>query len=253
VSAASTVPLAFAAIRRRILLLFAFAGALLGAAASARLLSAGAGHAELDRIFELGGPTLGASYIIFGWIVGRVPLIATLVLLAGFFSRDRASGTARVLAARPVSLVAVYGARFLALVLAAFLFSALVLPLFNILLLGRWAGASTLVLVAAYIIAYAGLVALLSVFTRADAWIALLLAILALAWNALRRAGMLDAIPAGGRQFVSMILPPHGSLLAIENAFGQVSAMPWNAFLDVCIYGLTMAILAVLALARREI
>jgi hypothetical protein len=252
-SAVSHVPLAFAALRRRILLLLAFAAALLGVAASARLLSAGAGHAELDRIFELGGPTLGAGYIVFGWIVGRAPLIATLVLLAGLFSQDRATGLARVLAARPNSLLAIYSVRFVALALAAFLFSATLLPLFDLLLLGRWAGASTWLLAAAYVIAYAGLVALLSVFTRADAWIALLLAFLAVAWNALRGAGLLDAIPAGGRQFVTLILPPHGSLLAIENAFGQAAALPWNAFLDVCIYGLMTTILAALALSRREI
>jgi hypothetical protein len=247
------VPLALAALRRRILLLLAFAAALLSTAVAARMLSAGADHAELDRIFELGGPTLGAGFIVFGWLVGRFPLVATLVLLAGIFSGDRAMGTTRVLAVRPVSLLSIYGVRFLALVITAFALGALVLPLFDLLLLGRWAGISTLILAAAYVISYAGLIALLSVFTRADAWIALLLGILATAWNALRGAGMLDAIPAGGRQFVTLLLPPHASLLAIENAFGQAAAMPWNAFADVCIYGATMTILAALALGRREI
>lgn len=247
------IPLTFVALRRRTLLLAAWAAALLAVALAARLLSGGADHAELDRIFEVGGPTLGAGFIVFGWLVGRFPLVATLVMLAGIFSHDRATGTARILAVRPVSLPLLYGTRFLVLCTTAFAAGAILLPVFDLILLGRWAGPSTLVLAAAYVIAYAGVVALLSVFSRADAWIALLLGMLAIAWNALRSAGMLDALPAGGRQFVTLVLPPHASLLAIENAFGQAARMPWNAFIDICIYGATMTVLALLALIRREI
>jgi hypothetical protein len=241
------------AMRRRLLLLLAFAGVFLVTAATARALSSAGDHVEMDRLFELGGATLGAAFLVLGWLVGRFPLIATLVLLSGVFSEDRTHGTARILLARPVSPLAVYGTRYGMLCALAFVAAALLLPLFDIIMLGRWAGVATLVLIAANIIAYSGLVALLSLFSRADAWLTLLLALLAIAWNALRSAGMLDVLPAGGRQFVTLLLPPHGSLLALENAFGQLAPIPWNAFADVCIYGATMIVLAALLLRTREI
>jgi hypothetical protein len=109
------------------------------------------------------------------------------------------------------------------------------------------------VLSAAYIIAYAGLVALLSVWIRGDAWVALLLGIVAISWDALRSADLLAAVPPGGRQFVSLLLPPHGALFALESAFGNVQPVPWNAFLDVAVYGLTLTLVAGLLLRMREI
>ena len=251
-SAFAMIPLTLRALRQRFLLLFAFAGAFLLAAFSARALSGAGDHVELDRIFELGGPTLGAAYIVIGWLVGRFPLLVTLVLLAGVFSHDRHTGTARILLARPVSPVALHGVRFLALTFTAFLLAALLLPLFDLVMLGRWAGPATFVLIAANVIAYGGLIALLSSLTRADAWIALLLTILAITWNALRTVGMLDALPPGGRQFVTLILPPHGSLLALEAAFGNLEPIPWNAFTDVCIYGASMLALGLFLFHRSE-
>jgi len=241
------------AMRRRFGLLGAFAGVLLASAVASRLLSGGAGHAELDRIFQVGGTTLASALLLTGWIVGRFPMIATLVLFAGFFSRDRDTGLARLYLARPVAPIAIYGTRFVALAILAFALSVLVLPLFDLVLLGQWAGPATLVLSAAYVIAYAGLVALLSVWTRTDAWIALLLGILAVTWDALRSADLLAAVPAGGRQFVSLILPPHGALSALESAFGNIQPIPWNAFVDVCVYGVTMMVAAGLLLRVREV
>jgi ABC-type transport system involved in multi-copper enzyme maturation permease subunit len=251
-SAFALVPLALRALRRRFLLLLAFVAVFLLAALSARALGGSGGHVELDRIFELGGPTLGAAYLVVGWLVGRFPLLVTLVLLAGVFSQDRHTGTARILLARPVSPSAVYGLRFIALAAIAFLLAALLLPLFDIVLLGHWAGPATFVLIAANIIAYGGVVALLSTVTRGDAWITLLLAILAITWNALRTVGMLDALPAGGRQFVTLVLPPHASILALESAFANIQPIPWNAFLDVCAYGTSTLLLAGLLLQRGE-
>jgi hypothetical protein len=240
-------------LRRRIALLLAFAAVLIGSAAVARLLSAGSEHVELDRIFELGGTTLASAFLLLGWVVGRFPMIATLVLFAGFFSADRESGLARLYRSRPVSPITLYGVRFLTLGATVFLLSIVVLPLFDLVLLGEWAGTATFVLSAAYIIAYAGLVALLSVWIRGDAWVALLLGIVAISWDALRSADLLAAVPPGGRQFVSLLLPPHGALFALESAFGNVQPVPWNAFLDVAVYGLTLTLVAGLLLRMREI
>jgi hypothetical protein len=241
------------AIRRRLLLLAAFAAVFLIAAASARLLTAaGTGHADLDRIFEVGGPTLASAYVLAGWAIGRFPLLAVLVLMAGVLSEERASGLARLHLSRPISPYGFYGVRALTLAGAALGLSVLLLPAFDWLLLGHTQpGAS--VLAAAWIIAYGGLIAALSVWTRADAWIALLLAILATSWHALRAGGVLDAVPAGARQFLTLILPPHGALLALENAFGQGAAVPWDAFLNACLYGVVLLLIGGLALERREL
>lgn len=241
------------ALRRRFALLLGLAFVLVGSAAMARLLSAGTDHVELDRIFELGGTTLASAFLLLGWLVGRFPLIATLVLFAGFFSRDRETGMARLYLARPVTPLAVWGVRFLVLALSVLVLSAIVLPAFDLVLLGTWAGPATFVLTASYIIAYAGLIALLSTWTRGDAWIALLLALAAMSWDAMRSADLLSALPAGGRQFVSLILPPHGALFALESAFGNVQPIPWNAFVDVCVYGVTMLVVAGLLLRMREV
>jgi hypothetical protein len=241
------------ALRLRFALLGGLAAVLVGSAALARLLSSGSDHVELDRIFELGGTTLASAFLLLGWLVGRFPLIATLVLFAGFFSHDRETGLARLYLARPVSPLAVYGVRFITLATAAFLVSIVVLPAFDLVLLGDWAGTATFVLAGAYIIAYAGLVALLSVWTRADAWIALLFGVAAMTWDALRSADMLVLLPAGGRQFVSLILPPHGALFALESAFGNVQSIAWPAFMDICIYGFTLTLVAALLIRTREI
>lgn len=249
----ASVPLDLLAMRRRLLLLLAFAAVLLLSAVTARLLSSSPDHVELDRIFALGGATLASAFLILGWLVGRFPLIATLVLMAGVFSQDRAGGLARLYLARPVSPLAVWGPQMVARSLVAFAASVLVMPVFDLILLGQWAGPATLVLAAAWIVAFGGLVAFLSVWTRADAWIALLLGILAMTWFGLRTAGVLDGVPIGGRQFVTLVLPPHGALSALERAFGQIQPVPWSAFGDACIYGVTLYVLAALSIRIREI
>lgn len=241
------------ALRLRFALLGGLAVVLIGSAGLARLLSRGADHVELDTIFQLGGTTLASAFLLLGWLVGRFPLIATLVLFAGFFSRDRETGMARLYLARPISPLAVWGIRYVTLAAAAFLSSAVVLPLFDLVLLGEWAGSASFVLAGAWIIAYAGLVALLSVWTRGDAWIALLLGVAAMTWDALRGADMLALLPAGGRQFVSLILPPHGALFALESAFGSIEPVPWNALMDVSIYGFTLTLVAALLVRVREV
>jgi hypothetical protein len=241
------------AIRRRLLLLFAFAVAFLLAAASARVLAGTShGHVDLDRIFEVGGATLASVYLLAGWLIGRFPLIAVIVLMAGVFADERASGLARLHLSRPVSPAAFYGVRVLVLGAIAFLFSMLVMPAFDLVLLGQtqpgvWA------LVLAWIVVYGGITAALSVCTRADAWIALLIAALATMWHALRVGGILDAVPVGGRQFVTLVLPPHGALIAIETAFAQLQPIPWPAVLDACLYGVIALLLGALLLERREI
>lgn len=239
--------------RKRILALIAFAALFLAAGAAARLLVADEhGHVDADQLFMVGGYPLVSALLLMGWLLGRFPLIATLVLMAGIVAEDRAVGHARLFAVRPVSPVKLYGTRFLALAGAAFAISAVLLPTFDLLLLGTWAGPATLVLIFANVVLFGGLTALLSVWTRGDAWGTLLLALGALVWDALRRAGALP-VPPGVRDFVGFVLPPQAALFRLEEAFGSIQPIPWDAFLYVIGYGGVMLALAALSIRRREI
>jgi hypothetical protein len=245
--------LALRSLRTRIIALIGFVIALLLVAAALRAVALHEGHVEPDALFRLGGYPLVSFMLLLGWVLGRFPLIAILVLLSGFFSQDRAAGHARLYAARPVSLTWIYGARFIMLAGIAFLLSAIVMPVFDLLLLGRWAGAGTLVLITAYIIVFGGLTAFLSLWTRADAWVALLLAILAIGWHTLRSADLLDTAPAAAREAITLALPPHAALFALEGAFGQLAPIPWDAFALAAGYGIMLLGITALVLERREI
>lgn len=253
-SAIRLVALTLLAMRGRLLALSGFCAAFLFAALAARLLTGThEGHVELDRLFQIGGAPLASGLLVLGWIIGRFPLIATLVMLGGIVSDERAEGRTRLYAARPVSLLGVYGLRFIVLTGIAFGVSALLMNVFDRILLGEWPGAGLLALIAGYVLAYAPLTALLSVWARGDAWIALLLAVLGLAWNALRAGGLLANAPPGAAEVVTMVLPPHGALFALERAFGSLQPVPWDALLTVALYGAILLALAGLSLVHREI
>lgn len=226
---------------------------LAGAAATALLARDPHGGFALDRLFQAGGLPLASGALLMGWALGRFPLVATIVLTAGVVSGDRVAGHARILAARPRSPLAVYGTRLAVLGLLAFALSALLLPAFDLLLLGRWAGPATLVLVLGTVLAYGSLVALLSVWTRGDAWVAVLLAGAAFVWHALLRAGVLAGLPPGGRRFITLVLPPQGALYALETAFADVQPIPWAALGYTAVYAAAALALAAVSLLRREI
>lgn len=246
------VGLALRSRRRRILGVIAFGGLFLLVAATLRLLgSGGEDHLEMDRLFAVGGYPLVSGVLLIGWVLGRFPLIAVLALVGGIFSHDRAEGYTRLYAVRPVSLLGVYAMRFAALAGVAFLVSAVLMPVFDLLMIEAWAGPATFVLIAAYILVYGGLVALLSVWTRGDVWITLGLAVFAIAWEALRRSGQLT-IPAGGREFISMLLPPQAALFELESAFGNLQPVPWDAFSYAAGYGVILLVLAGVSLRLRE-
>jgi hypothetical protein len=239
---------------RRMLGLAAFGVVFLASGLTARVFTGREhGHIEMDQLFELGGATLVSALLLLGWLIGRFPLIATLVLMAGIFSADRAFGFARLYAVRPRSLVLLYGARFMLLALVAFVMSALLMPAFDYLVLGEWTGSQVFVLIAAQIIVFGGLTALLSVFTRADAWGALFLALVAIVWDGLRRIDFIQGAPPGLRETVSVLLPPQGALMRIEMAFGMMAPVPWDAFLYILLYGALLLVIAGVALTRRTI
>jgi hypothetical protein len=211
------------------------------------------GHVELERLFEIGGTTLVSALLLLGWLIGRFPIIATLVLMSGVFSDDRVAGHARLYAVRPRSLVVLYGARMVLYATIAFLMSAILMPGFDLLILGDWSGAGVFALIAAQIMVYGSITALLSVITRADAWIALFLGIAAIVWDALRRMDFLQSAPPALRDTVSMLLPPQGALIRVESAFGAAQPVPWEAVLYISLYASLVVILAGVALSRREI
>jgi len=253
VSALGLARLTVSARRRRVLALVAFGALFLVAGLAARvLLRDEHGHVNLDAVFVVGGYPLASAMLLMGWVLGRYPLIATVVLLAGFFSHDRSAGYARLYAVRPTPLLGIYAVRFTALAAVAFLLSAVLMPVFDLLLLGTWAGPATLVLILAYVLVYGGLMALFSVWTGVDVWLTIFLAFGAIVWNALVVADVL-IVPPGMRDVITFVLPPQAALLELEGAFAGIEPIPWDAFLHVAGYGGVMLALAALSFARREL
>jgi hypothetical protein len=238
--------------RRRLLALLAFAALFLVAGAAAAALGREAGHVEMDRLFRIGGYPLISGMLLAGWLLGRFPLVATLVLLSGVVAADRVDGRGRIVAVRPIAPALLYGLRFLVLAGIAFVLSALLLPVFDLLLLGEWAGPATLVLILAHVLVWGGLTALLSVFTRLDAWATLMLALLAMVWTSLGAAGM-QPLAGPVAEAIGFVLPPHTQLFALEAAFADVAPIPWPAFWFCAGYGVVALIVAGVSVGRRDI
>jgi hypothetical protein len=238
--------------RRRILALLAFAGLFLAAAVTAATLGREADHVEIDTLFQIGGYPLISGVLLVGWLIGRFPLAATLVLLAGVVADDRGSGRARLLAVRPLPPVLLYGVRWLVLAGLAFAVSAVLMPVFDLIMLGRWAGPATLVLIAAHVLVWGGLTALLSTVTSLDAWITLLLALLAMVWSSLVETGVTPLAPPLA-EVLAFALPPVRAIFQLESAFAGVEAIPWDAFWFCAGYGAVMLILAAWRLGRMEV
>lgn len=238
--------------RRRILALLAFAGLFLAVAATAAVIGREHGHVEMDALFQLGGYPLLSGVLLVGWLLGRFPLVATLVLASGVVAADRAEGRARLLASRPSSPRLVYGVRLLVLAALAFLLSAALMPLFDLIMLGEWAGPALIVLILAHVVVWSGLTALLSVATRLDAWLVLLLAIFAMVWGALRDLRLVP-LPPPLADALALLLPPQAELFALESAFAGVQPIPWGAFWFCMGYGAVAILLAGWAVGRKEL
>lgn len=225
---------------------------LLTAAAASLFLRDEHGDVHIDQLFLVGGYPAASAMLLLGWLIGRLPLIAVLLLMSGLIAEDRTNGLARLIAVRPVSPVVVYGVRFALLAAITFVACALVMPAFDVLMLGEWAGLGTLVLIAAYLLAYGGLLAFLSAWTRGDAWLALLLAIVAIVWTALDRAAIVPVAPALA-DAIGFLLPPQAALFELEGAFAELAPIPWDAFAYCAGYGAFFLALAALSVARREV
>jgi hypothetical protein len=250
---APLILLALRARRERIALLVAFSAVFLAAAVTARVVGGHEGHVEFDRLFQIGGYPLISGMLLIGWLLGRFGMLAAFVMMAGVFSSDRADGTARLLYARPMSPLRIYFTRFAVFALAAFAIAAVLMPLFDLIMLGHWAGPLTFVLIGCHILTFGSLTFLLSVWTRADVWMALLLTLIAMVWHALRRGDLLGGTAPGIREAITVFLPPHGALLEIEQAFAQSLAVPWSAVLFVSLYAALLLTAAAVSLLRREV
>jgi len=251
-AAGSLALLELRARQRRILALLAFAALFLLTAATAAVLAHEEGHVELETLFQIGGYPLISGVLLIGWLLGRFPLVAALVLMSGIIAADRETGHARILAARPAPPAVLYGIRFVILAGLAFALSAVLMPLFDLLMIGTWAGPALFVLILAHVVVWGALTTLLSVFTRLDAWLTLLLALFAMVWGALRLAGMLPVVPLLG-DIIAFILPPQAQLFALESAFAGVQPIPWEAFWFCIGYGTVALLVAGWAVGRREI
>jgi ABC-type transport system involved in multi-copper enzyme maturation permease subunit len=241
--------------QRRILGLIAFAMLFLLSAAAARMLVGGTEHGqvEMGNLYMVGGYPLVSALLLLGWLIGRYALVAILVMMSGIVSADRRDGTMRLYAARPVSLSRLYLQRFGVAAGVAFVLSAILMPAFDFLLLARWGGPNTLVLITAYILVYGSLTFLLSVWTRGEVWIAMMLAIVAMLWDAVMRAGKLGNSIPGIREVVTMVLPPQSALFKIETAFGAETAMPWDSFAFVVVYSAILIGAALVSMRIREV
>ena len=238
---------------RRVFGLIGFALLFVAAGITARLLvGTHDGHVEVGELFEIGGYPLASTLLLLGWLLGRYPMIAILVLMSGVVSEDRVNGMSRLYAVRPTSLVGIYVRRYFAVTAIAFALSALLLPAFDMLLLGSWAGFATLILIASYVLVYGSLCFVLSVWLRNEAWVTLALAIAAMVWNALLRAGTLAQAAPGIREVVAIALPPQGALFQLESAFAEMQPVPWGAFGYVVAYAAILLVAAIVSLRIRE-
>lgn len=231
---------------KRIGLLVAFAVLFIISGFITRVLVGGPeGHIEFDQLLMMGGYPVVSAVLLLGWLLGRYPLIAALVLTSGIISSDREQRYLRLYTVRPGSRIGLYAQRFLLMTAIAFVLSAILLPIFDVLMLGKWAGPGTLVLIYSYVIVYGALTTLLSVWLRADAWIALGLGMIATIWSAMGRAGILEKAPPGIREIITFVLPPQGALFAIEQAYGAEQPIPAGPVLYVTAY----AVVALIATA----
>jgi ABC-type transport system involved in multi-copper enzyme maturation permease subunit len=239
---------------KRIAGLVAFALLCLSSAVTARLLvGTEHGQVEMGNLYLVGGYPLVSALLLLGWLIGRYALIATLAMMAGIVSSDRANGTMRLYAVRPTSLGKLYLQKFAACAGVVFVISSLLMPAFDLLLLGRWAGPSTFVLVSSYILVYGSLTLFLSVWLRGEVWITMMLAIVAMLWDALIRTGKLADAAPGIREVITILLPPQSALFQLETAFGAETAIPWGAFGFVLAYSVILTIAALVSLRVREL
>jgi hypothetical protein len=119
-------------------------------------------------------------------------------------------------------------------------------------MIGEWAGPATFVVIASYILVYGSITLLLSVWSRADAVLALLLVLIGMVWDAVLSVNLLgDALP-GVRELITFVLPPQGALEQIETAFGLFLPIPWGAFLYVTGYAAVLVVLALVSVTMRE-
>jgi hypothetical protein len=247
--------LSLAETRGRLLLVGVVGLMFLAGAAVTGSLAGGGADPGLDELFRQGGYPLVSAVLLMGWSVGRFPLFAALVLCSGVCWGGRGTGWARIAHARSRSPLALYAWRWLLFAALAFAAAALVLPLFDLLVLGTWAGPATFVLALAAVLVYGALAAFLSAWLRADVALATagILAGAAHVWHAALRSGAADAVPRGVGRFLSFVLPPQGALYALENAFAGVEPIPWASFGYAAGYAAVMAALTLVSVVLREI
>lgn len=239
--------------QRRILGLLAFGGLFIAAAATARLLAGEQDHVEFDRLMQIGGYPMVSALLLSGWLVGRFPFIAAIVLMAGVFSDTERNGLARLLEVRRLSPLHPFALRVLLALLLALGTSAIVLPAFDVIMLGHLPSHQLYALALGYVLAFGALTALLSTITRHEAWITLFLAVVAMIWQALLRAGTLATAPPAMREAVTIMLPPQGALQRLEHAFAADQAVPWFALGYIAVYAALLLVVAGVIAAKREI
>jgi ABC-type transport system involved in multi-copper enzyme maturation permease subunit len=239
---------------RRVFALIGFAFLFLFSAITARVLvGTEHGQVEMGNLYLVGGYPLVSALLLLGWLIGRYPLIAILAMMAGVVSGDRRDGTIRLYAVRPTSLARIYLLRFGAAALVVFVISALLMPAFDLLLLGRWAGPNTFVLITSYVLVYGAVTFFLSVWLRGEVWVTIALAIIAMLWDALLRSGRIAGAAPGIRELVTVLLPPQSALFKLETAFGAEAATPWGAFAFVVAYSTILIVAALVSLRIREL
>lgn len=247
--------------RRRMAALVLAALLLLAAGAVAAAVSRGPeGHVEIAPLLERGGAWLVSGLIFIGWLVGRFPMVAVLTMAGGAFRGGRArpdgapsrsagmpggAGKASV----PRGGVAL---RLGTAAAAAFLLSAVLLPVFDLVMLTAWGGLATLVFILAQVAVYGSLTAFAALWTRWDGWLALVLGAAAMGWHRLAEAGHAPTWPVLA-DLVAFVLPPRAALVALEDAFPGIQPIPWTALAYALGYAVAVLLVTALIARRRGI
>lgn len=202
---------------------------------------------------ELAGEelTLDLGYMGIAASLSNLSGLCMIILLGGSVSGDRASGWYRMYFAHPTRPIAYYGVQWLLALVLSVGTSAIFLVVGQMVAWGEFQGGWTgLYLALLSAIAYGGMIAVLTVLTRGDAWIALGLYVVN---YVLLQAVSLGVNPFPGvpGQIVALLLPPQ---LALSDVFdglaaGMIAVGPsiWAVG-----YGLFWLIVAGVLLRMRE-
>lgn len=204
-------------------------------------------HGPVDpaNAVELGPRGLAAS-------LSYLAAAASVILLAGFVSRDRERGFYQMILSHPTRPLALYGLRWMLAVALAIATAATFLVVGQLIAWGELRGGATgLLLALLSALVFGGLMAFFSVtLTRGgDAWVVGFLLLLTYAWPWV--TFVLQGLSAPVRQALLFLLPPQGALQEVYAGLldGRIA---WGGATFAAGYGIFWLLAAAVLLRVRE-